>query len=798
MKKLLVIIGVVIGAALISGLIFLNHYQTRSLPDYNKNIKLSGLTADVTVIRDSFAIPHIYAQNEHDLYLSAGYAMAQDRLWQMDLLRKVTQGRLSEIFGKDLVDTDLLFRLLRFPEKSRKVLSTSDPKIRAGIESFADGVNQFIAQAGKNLPPEFGILGYQPEPWLPEHSINLIGYMAWDLSTGWTCEILLDQMRQKLGPDLSRYMLPDMDSVHKTAIYPDFKLDKSSAEVLTKLSKTASVIDELGLDVFRGSNNWAVSGKKSTTGKPLLANDMHLGLNIPGIWYQMHQVIPGKLNVTGVVLPGEPMVIAGHNDSIAWGFTNVMTDDADFYQETINPQHPDQYLLNGAWKDLLKVEEKIRIKGGDSVIFVNRYTHRGPIISELKKLKGKVLSMKWLGSEESDEIQTVYLLNRASNWNDFRNALKTFRSVNQNAVYVDVKGNIGLQSTIGIPIREGNRSLVYPGDTTRYDWKGLVPFDELPFTFNPECGYVASANCKTAPADYPYHISDWYILPYRMDRIVEMLKEKEKLSPDDFKKMQGDQKSKMAGKFTPYFLSHLTDKNGLSITEKAVYDLMGKWDYTMLKERPEALIFEKWYYLTGINLVKDQMDSLMLTQFAGQKIFFENFMENMLVAPGGSWTDDVNTKEVTETFGAIIQSSFQQTVREFTLEFGNEPMAWEWGDSHKFTLAHPLSKVKILDRALNLSRGPNAVGGSFHTVGPYENPLNKNSEVNHGASERHIFDAGNWDRSLTIIPTGTSGIPASKHYCDQTESYLSNKYHTDYVTQTKIEGAMQYRMKFTR
>jgi len=797
-KKVLAVTGIVIGVLILAGFLFLGHLKNRGIPDYNRDIKLAGLTADVTVVRDSFAIPHVYATNEHDLYLAVGYAMAQDRLWQMDLLRRVTQGRLAEIFGKELVDADLLFRSLRFTEKSKRIFASSNPAMRACVESFTDGVNQFIRQAGENLPPEFSILGYHPEPWLPEHSLNLIGYMAWDLSTGWSNELLLDKLRQNLGADLYKYMLPDMSAVHKTIIYPGFKLDKGTEEALNKFSKTASVVDDLGLDVFLGSNNWAIAGKKSTTGKPLLANDMHLALNIPGIWYQMHQVIPGKLNVTGVVLPGEPMVIAGHNDSIAWGFTNVMTDDADFYQETIHPQNPDQYRLNGTWKDLRKVEEVIRIKGGDSVVATNRFTHRGPIISGMKKIKDKVLSMRWLGNEESNEIQSVYLLNRASNWNDFRNALRGFVSVNQNAVYADAKGNIGLQSTIGIPIREGDRALVYPGDTTRYDWKGLVPFDELPNVYNPECGYVASANCKTAPADYPYYISDWYILPYRMDRIVEMLKEKDKLSAEDFKRMQGDQKSKMAEKFTAYFLAHLPAKNDWSPSEKAVLGMMQQWDYNLRKERPEALVFEKWYYLTGVNLVKDQMDSLMLKEFTGNKEFFQNFMENMLVLPSDDWADDVTTRGVKEFFGEIIGRSFRQAVQELADAHGEEPASWKWGDAHTFTLKHPLSGVKILDKLFGLSRGPYRVGGSFHTVSPYENPLDKNSAVNHGASERHIFDAGDWDHSLTVIPTGTSGIPSSKHYCDQTEMYLGNRYHSDYVTKEKVEGGKLYEMRFTK
>jgi len=283
-----------------------------------------------------------------------------------------------------------------------------------------------------------------------------------------------------------------------------------------------------------------------------------------------------------------------------------------------------------------------------------------------------------------------------------------------------------------------------------------------------------------------------------MDRITEMLKEKEKLSTEDFQRMQGDQKSKMAEKFTRYFISHMTAKSGLSDSEKTVYELMKNWDYTMSKDGPEALVFEKWYYLTGVNLVKDQMDSLLFTQFVVQKSFFENFMENMRIAPNQTWADDISTKGVNETFGDIIALSFQQAVKELTSKFGGQPSEWKWGNSHTITLAHPLSKVKILDRIFNLNRGPFAVGGSFHTVSPYAYPLNKYSEVNHGASERHIFDTGNWDRSLTVIPTGTSGIPASEHYCDQTNAYVTNKYHSDYITREKVEGAMMYRMKFTR
>ena len=798
MKKILLYAGAFIILLIAGGLIFLNQFKTKALPDYDEDVKLTGLTAEVTVFRDSLAIPHVYATNEKDLYTAVGYLMAQDRLWQMDLLRRVTQGRLAEIFGKGFVDADVLFRALRFTEKSERIYAEAEPNLRESLDAFTAGVNQYIANAGKKLPPEFGILGYKPEPWQPVNSLNLIGYMAWDLSSGWTFEIVLDQLRDMVGPELANFVVADPDSVHTTATQTGFHLDKKTLAAFNNLSKTVSVVDKLGLDIFRGSNNWAVSGKKSTTGKPLLANDMHLGLNIPGIWYQMHQVIPGKLNVTGVVLPGQPMVIAGHNDKIAWGFTNVMTDDTDFYLETINPSNPGQYRLDGQWRDLKTVEEVIRIKGGDSVIRYNLFTHRGPIISGMKKVSDKTLSLRWMGNEPSNEMRTVYYLNRATDWTSFRDALKTFISVNQNVVYADQEGNIGLQSTIGIPIRQGNRTLVSPGDTSLYDWKGIVPFEELPYTFNPECGYVSSANCKTAPNDYPYYISSWFLLPYRLDRIREMLAAKEKLSVEDFRQIQTDQRSKMAEKFTRYFVSHLNLTDGLNEKEKALYEKMRNWDFSMAADRAEPLIFEKWYWLTGVNLMKDQLDSALFEGIIGDKTLFENFMENVLVHPECGWVDDLSTSSVKETLGNIIGASFRESVRVLSETCGENPDYWKWGDVHTFTITHPLASVKMLDKVFKLSRGPFAVGGSFHTVEPYSNPLDQPSKVSSGASERHIFDLSNWDHSLTVIPTGESGIPSSSHFCDQTEMYIGNRYHPDYFSAATVQAAKRYRMKFVR
>jgi len=522
-KRILFALLILVVLLVVVGFFLLNNLKNGAIPDYNKNVPITGLSEEVTVLRDSHGIPHLKAKNEEDLYRAIGFTMAQDRLWQMDLLRRVTQGRLSEILGKEQVNTDLLMRSLRIQEKSEKILATLTPEIVSILEAFSDGINQYIKDY--MLPPEFKILGYKPEAWKPVHSINLIGYMSWDLTSGWDAEIALHMISKEINTELLQELIPDLEN-QNTPIFTNF--GSTSINFDKTILSANNELEKLGVEVFSGSNNWAVSGKKSKTGQPLMANDMHLGLFSPGIWYQMHQFVEGKLNVTGLVLPGQPFVIAGHNDSIGWGMTNVMVDDLDFYAETLNDDST-KYLLDGEWIDLLIKKETIKTKEGDELNKTLKFTHRGPIINRFKKEKEIPLSIHWLGNEMSNEIRSLYLLNRAKNWTDFRDAVKTFKAVSQNIVYADVAGNIGLQSCAGVPMRAGSGIQIYPGDSSKYDWTGLVPFEELPFEYNPARGYVSSANNKTVHADYPHYISHWFAVPDRIDRIREMLDDKEKL-----------------------------------------------------------------------------------------------------------------------------------------------------------------------------------------------------------------------------------------------------------------------------
>jgi penicillin amidase len=787
-KRILAVAVIVIVLILMAVYFLLTNIKRVAIPDYNKSFQISGLTAEVTILRDTFGIPHIFAENEKDLYRAVGFAMAQDRLWQMDLLRRVTQGRLSEILGNKMAETDLLMRALRIQEKSEKLLTETSPEIIEALESYAEGVNEYIRF--NPLPPEFKILSYHPEFWQPVHSVNLIGYMSWDLTSGWGTEFILNQLKATVSEEQILDLIPNMDK-HKTAIYPDFL--SPEIKIGETILSASENLENLGAQIFYGSNNWAVSGKKSKTGKPLLANDMHLGLMSPGIWYQMHQNVEEKLNVTGLVLPGQPFVIAGHNDSVAWGMTNVMVDDIDFYTEKLN-EDSTQYFFDGEWKDLLIKTEIIKTKEGKEIEKTLRFTHRGPIINDFGKHAETPVSIRWLGNEMSSEIRSVFLLNRANNWNDFRDAAKTFTSVSQNIVYADAAGNIGLQCSAGVPVRAGNGIQIYPGDSSKYDWTGLVPFEELPFEFNPERGYVSSANNKTVPAEYPYYISHWFATSDRIDRIREMLDEKQLLGTEDFEAMHRDVKSKKAEQITPVFLEALKSETNFNDVEKETFKKLENWNFELTKESVAASVFEILYRKVCENLIKDDLASELFTALKGQRILLENLMLNILPEKKSGWIDDKTTPEI-ETFEDIVTRSFKETIADLTTEHGKNMEEWKWGKIHTFTLGHPLGVVGILNKTFKLNRGPFEAPGSYHTVSPYSYSYNNLYKVNHGASHRHIFDLNNWDASETVIPTGTSGIPASNFYLNQTGMYINNLYHADLFSKTEVEKAAKFRMK---
>lgn len=789
LKVSLAVIAVIIVVILLAGAIIVPSLRKSGLPELSGEKNITGLSADVKVIRDERGVPHIYASNEHDLYFMTGYITAQERLWQMDMVRHATQGRLSELFKRDMFDTDYFLRALGMPEKSRLVLENEDPEILAGLQAYADGVNAWIGETGKKLPPEFRILGYEPEPWTMVDITNIIGFIGWDLaSSNLSNEITNYKLGMKLGPEKAAELIADWNLVDEV-VFPDFRLNEKIFNDAMAAIGSIKQLEELGIVTLSGSNNWAVSGTRSETGKPILSNDMHLGLNVPGFWMQVHQVIPGKLNVTGVIFPGEPFVVAGHNDRIAWGMTNLGVDDIDLFVETVDSTG-NNYLYNGEWLPFREVEHVLKMNDDSSQTRVIKYTHHGPVISGMRGIDDALLTMRWSGYDHSDEIKAVYLLNRAGNWDEFRTALSNFRAISQNFAYADVEGNIGLNTGGGVPVRKGTGLLPRRGETDEYEWKGYVPFDLLPSSFNPEEGFVSSANQRTVDKNYPFFISGDFSMPYRIMRIREMAAEKQVLGIEDFRRMITDNHSAYAAMLTPVILKEAETIADTDETEKAAIEELKGWDYSMDASLIAPSLFEFIRIEMARHLLGDELGELYGSSLGRQHDFY---IYSMLKKGPDRWVDNINTPEE-ENMEMIIVQSIRSAVDTLSARYGVYGSGWQWGKIHTLTLEHPLGAVKILDRLLGLNSKTYAVGGSYHTVEPYS--FRDNFTANHGASERHIFNTADWDQSLTVIPTGTSGIPGSPFYLSQSDTYVNNGFYTEPFTEAAVEAAKKYEMVF--
>ncbi len=793
MKKILIGTGIFLIIIFTAGYFYLDYINKSSLPKYNEKIAIPGLSAKVEVFRDEHGVPHVYAQNEKDLYIVTGYLQAQDRMWQMDLLRRVTQGRLAEIFGKELVEIDVLLRKLRIPGNSRKIWNELPDSIKNPVKWYAQGVNFYLENQGGKLPVEFKILGYQPDPWKPEHSLNLVGYMAWNLELGYKMEVMLNVLKNKLPEDKWQDLFPDVNA-QKEFIFNEIP-NLQIRDIDTALVATLDQMHAFLPQIFNGSNNWAISGKKTASGKPLFSNDMHLHIDLPSIWSRMHQTVPGKLDVTGVVLPGEPFVVAGHNERIAWGMTNVMLDGADFYVETLKPGDPSLYRFNGQWRKMEVRHEKIQVKGEKNPVERTLYfTHRGPVFTSVDGQKTPVLSMRWIGNEKTYEIKALYLLNRAKNWQDFREAVKGFKSVSQNIAYADTDGNIGLQNTGRIPKRSAPGYLFLPGDTDKYDWKGFVPFDSLPYEFNPARGFVSSANNRTVdPAKFPYYISEWFDLPYRIKRIRQMLNQKNRFTAEDVRQMLYDHYSLQAEAFTPKILQALSGQK-LSKQEQQALETLKNWDFSYEINSKGPAVFEATLLRLIHNLVEDELGKELTEKYLKGLLFSKYLLDKAFRRGDTPWADDIATHGHRETFNEMIVKSFKEAVAWLEKDYGSAEI--EWGKLHRYAPKHPLGKVKLLDKIFKLNRSYPAPGNA-NTVNPFtyegDHPFNSNF----GASEKHIFDTGDWDQSKSILPSGVSGQPESPYYADQMETYVNGLVFPDYFSKQSVREHQRFHAVYT-
>jgi penicillin amidase len=765
-----ILVFVLVFAMLLAGGAYLVFIRG-TFPQTDGTLPVAGIQDPVQVYRDQWGVPHIYAENEHDLYFAQGYVHAQDRLWQMEFNRRLGAGRLSEVLGESTLDSDRFLRTIGLYRAAQADLKLLPAEVVNGVQAYADGVNAFITTHQNKLPLEFTLLRFKPEPWTVTDTLVWGKVMAMSLGGNWESEIERQQLIAILGEDKVLELLPSypgegpfiIPAEARSYSYLDSALRNSYREVKELTGLTGN---------YQGSNNWVVDGTKTATGRPLLANDTHLGIQMPAIWYEVH-LVAGDLDVVGFSFPGAPGVIVGHNRDIAWGVTNVGPDTQDLYVEKINPANPNQYEFMGQWEDMTVIEEMIRVKGrSDPEKLTVRLTRHGPIMTPVVSDATEQLALRWAALEGGGLFHSVYLLDRASNWHEFRMALQHWQAPSQNFVFADKDGNIGYQMPGSIPIRAKGQGLVpVPGWTGEYEWTGYVPFGELPYVYNPSTHYIVTANNKVVPDAYPYFISAEWAEPSRAQRISELLQESDMLTVDDMRNIQADTYSIPAAKLMPYILALGPD----GWLQERAFNFLRVWDFRMEKESGAAGIMDAILWRTLVNTFGDELKDVDVSDTAWMGAVTGLF--NIIQERDNPWFDDVRTPEV-EDRDAILRRSVQEAMEFWRRRFGdlvgNLDSQWAWGKVHTATFAHPLGSVKPLDLVFN--RGPVAARGSWCTVDAAAYSAG-DFTVRVLASLRQIVDVGEWQNSRSQHTTGQSGQPLHKHYDDMIRSWEAVKHH---------------------
>jgi len=825
-------IGVVVLAILAgaSGTYYLKSYipnavSPKSFPQIDGEIQLAGLDGPVDVYRDGIGIPHIYATTMHDLFMAQGYVHAQDRFWQMDFWRHVGSGRLSEMFGESQVDTDKFLRTLGWRQTAEQEYAMLDAESRAILDNYAAGVNAYIQNREPvELSLEYLILtgvlnpDYEIEPWTPVHSLTWGKAMAWDLGGNMDNEIERAILLKTLTPEQVNELFPPYPQDHpvivpvigegntsvqlpeKTSAYFDMP-----TESLTTLQRNIALLENVlgprGDGI--GSNSWAVSGELTTTGMPLFANDMHLAKRMPSIWYQnaLHcrpKTEACPLEVTGFSFVTVPGVVAGHNDQLAWGFTNVGPDVMDLYIEKVNPDNPNQYEVNGEWVDFETRKEIISVGGGDPVEITVRITRHGPVVSDTYgSLKDEVdpddpeavpfkeeagidlpdnyvISLAWTALRPSTPFEAIWGFNKAQNWEEFRESARMFHVPAQNILYADTAGNIGYQMPGDIPIRAGgNGTLPVPGWTNEYDWTGFISFEELPYAFNPDSGYIVTANHQTHPWEYPHFVTADWNYGFRAARIVDMIENAPgKIDMAYFQSMHGDSKNLNAETLVPILLAVELDPEPASVRDQ----FLGSWDYHNQADSQSAAVFE-WFWWNL--LMKTFSDDLPEDYWPGGGSRWYEVMRNIATQPNSDWWDDKNSEAEVETRDDIFVQAFEDTLDQMRKDHGRDTTKWPtWGELHTIIFQNEtLGESGIGPIEALFNRGPFKTGGGDEIVNATGWTVGETFQVDWIPSEREIVDLNDLDNSLAIHSTGQSGHAYHPHYDDMALLWASVEYY---------------------
>jgi penicillin amidase len=800
-------------------------YAQNTLPLTSGDLTVPGLQRPASVARDRYGVPHISAYTLHDVAFAQGYVTAQDRLFQMEVNRRIAQGRLAEMFGagpdNSILDADEYLRTLGLYRAAQIELVALDPAVHTELDAYAQGVNAFIQSHPNNLVPtgnlplEFAILRFTPQPWTAVDSLAYGRTVALSLDNNWQTKLARAAMIDRVGPDVTSALFPSYPTANPTLLTytgapgalvagrdntpPGVTFAPSGPVALAgpaaapahastprlspALARGAALVQSLLGDVTSalGSNDWVVDGSLTVSGKPLLANDPHLGIAMPATWYEV-ALRGGGLDVVGFSFPGVPGVVIGHNNRIAWGVTNVGADDTDLYLETLDPSgHPGQYKSDGQWLPLITRQETIQVRGAAPVTITVRSTRHGPLLNDVvTDLKGTPpVALQWTALQPIYSFQGFFRLDFAQSWSDFLAAVSQI-SISQNFVYADVDGNIGYRMSGLLPLRPSANDLVpVDGSTSANDWQGYVPQSQMPMLFNPPTHMIVTANNQIVPDDASIYVTANWDQGYRARRITDLLlAANARLTPADFQHIQADMYSVPAAQLTPYFIAAGQAAGGDAAAAAA---LLRGWDYNMARDSVAASVYE----VTAGTLIREAVLPLLgatvydryRSSYSSSGLY--SLLIGELAAPAapffGLTTSTANPATARDT---AIAHALAGAMTQLRATFGDATSIWRWGALHRADFAHPLAGVAPLDRVFGLSpvERPGdtttvSVGGDggFSSATP-------SYDQRTVSSMREIIDLSNLDASLWIITVGESGEPYSAHYADLLPLWDANQY----------------------
>jgi penicillin amidase len=753
-----------------------------ALPQLDGSLKVSGLSAKVTVIRDEHGVSTIKATNLDDLFFAQGFVTAQDRLWQMDIMRRFAAGEISEILGDEFLPHDREQRILGLRVAARKAIEVSSGQNRAHFEAYARGVNAYIELHRDRLPIEFRILKYSPRRWTPEDSTLIASQMVKDLNH-YPYRDALDREKilAKLGPEMTSDLYVNMSWHDRpptaTRLSLEKKLDRDIDEENPPRHPPVSSVarEETGVAfqnlasapesdadarMVIGSNNWVVSGAHTISGKPLLSNDMHLGHQMPNLWYEAH-LRCGNFDAAGVTLPGLPYVIVGHNQRIAWGFTNVGPTVEDVYVETFNPAG--EYLTPEGWKTPEHRSEVIHVKGKADVMVDVALTRHGPIITEIVPGETRKLALRWTLYDGTHD--PFFEVDSAQNWEQFRTAFSAFDAPGQNVVFADVDGNIGYQATGKIPLRaSGDGSLPENGSDNAHEWMGYIPFDKLPSVYNPASGIIATANGRITPDGYPYSISTGWEAPWRTARIYRVLESGKKFSPADMLALQTDIYSDADRFFAERFVYSVDHAKKASSRAQQAADILRGWDGRMTADSAAPIIaYRARTELTRL-LVEPKLGAAPADpKQVEARVNWTSYSWGM----GSVWLENIvhhqPARWLPEGYGGydeLLAAAVESAVS--APDASQDLASWRWGVSRPVEIQHPiLGRVPVLQRWTGPGIQPQS--GSGYTV--------KAVSRSHGPSERLTVDLSDLDQTTLNLVTGQAGNFLSPYYMDQWKAW---------------------------